>query len=204
MAEQDDLGIEVEIALQFLVRQGLEQAARVEHVAAVKLRHARAEGDVLQNREAAVGKIARHRHAAAQRFAAKHARSLDHVGFAGKDRLQQIEDELRRVLSVGMDNGKSAATEAQAFVEAALLRAAVAFVLLVMDYANGRIFRGKAIGYSPGLVGTGIVDNDEEAAATEKLGRNPLHRRRQHSRGFVGRHNNAEICGHLRRGHKRG
>jgi len=196
VAEENNLGIEVEVALQFVERERLEQAARVKHVTAVELSHARAEGDILHHGQTTVGQIARHGHAAAQRLAAEHARSLHDIGLAGQNRFKQVEHEFGSVLSVSVDNSKPAATEAQSFIEPALLRAAVAFVLRVVHHADGRVFGGKAVRDGAGLVGTGVVDNDKDAAATEKLGRNPLHRCRQHPRRLVGRHDNAEICGH--------
>ena len=169
MCNNDHFGVEVVIVLELLKGRAFEQAARVKHVAAVKLGHLRSEDDVLQKRKNTVRDVAGIRHAATKRSATDHPRTLDDLRFSLEDRLHEIEHEFRRVLAVRMHDGEYASAQIEPSLETGLLGSSVASVDLMMDDIKPGPSVLESFRHLTGLVGTLVIDNDGNSIVPERF-----------------------------------
>ena len=117
----------------------------------------RAHQAVLGAGEEAVGRALPPRHAALARAAGvEEARAEHDVGAAGDDRLDELGDDPRLVLAVGVEHHDDVGVALERLEVARLLVAAVADVVRVPDDVQRQLAREL-----DGVVGRGVVDEDD-------------------------------------------
>ena len=151
----------MECITQSTIRKAFQAKAGVQHVSAVILAHVKTKGEVLHPSQRSIRQVLVDRHPPLQRRIGQHARTLHDVGLAVLERRQQLGQQLRRVLAVGVQQRNDVGALLQRMRKSGLLGLGISLVTWVLDQLGVASRSHKSPYDLAGPVGAAVVDHQD-------------------------------------------